>query len=308
MKISVVSPVYLAEKIVEELVKRITEEVTKLTDDYEIVLVDDCGPDNSWQKIKEQCELNERVKGIRLSRNFGQHPAIKAGVQHSTGDVVIIMDCDLQDDPVYMKELIDEYHKGNEIVYTYKDKRAHGWFKNMTSYVFSKIFSWLVDNKSVDYNRNIGAYSLISRKVADHFVSFPDYKFHYLIVLRWLGYQSSYVKIAHRERFEGKSSYTLSKLLERAFEGIVYQSNKLLKTSVFFGFFLAFCAIIYALVIVVNYFYLEDVPTGWSSLATLILFLSGIILIFIGILGAYIGSVFEQVKNRPQYIIREIIN
>ena len=139
--ISVISPVYKAEQIVPELVKRIIEGVSVFTDSYEIILIEDCGPDNSWQKIEEECSSNPKVKGIRFSRNFGQHYAITAGLEHAKGDYVVVMDCDLQDNPKYIKEMYDDAVAGADIVFTYKEKRKHSFFKNITARMFYSLYN-----------------------------------------------------------------------------------------------------------------------------------------------------------------------
>lgn len=306
-KISVVSPVYGAELIVSELVKQITSNVESLTSNYEIILIEDCGNDNSWEKIEEICAKDFNVKGFRLSRNFGQHAAIKAGLAKVTGDVAIIVDCDLQDNPKYFKELLAKYKEGNDVVYTYKKARSHSKFKNFTAACFNIILNYLLDNKSLEADKNVGAYSLISKKVINAFLSYNDYQFHYLLVLRWLGFKSAYVEIEHQNRMEGKSSYTFKKLLAHASVAIIYQSDKLLRLSIYFGAFVSFFSFLIGLYIVVSYF-LSGYQSGWASIVVAILFSLGIILMSIGVLGLYIGRLFEQVKNRPQYIIDKELN
>lgn len=300
--ISIVSPVYGAEKIVPELVRRIREEASKLTSHYEIVLVEDGSPDKAWEEIQQQAQQHPEVIGVKLSRNFGQHAAILAGLQEAKGDVVIVMDCDLQDDPKYFGRLLEEYHKGNEIVYTYKDKRKHSFFKDFTAIAFNKVFNFLLDNKTLQGDKNVGAFSLISRKVVNEFLSYPDYQFHYLLVLRWLGFKHAYVDIEHAERHEGKSSYNFKRLVEHALVAITYQSDKLLRLTIYSGLLIASLAVLAGLIIIIFYF-TNGFQSGWASLAVLILFSLGTILTSIGIIGLYIGKNFEQAKNRPRFII-----
>ena len=308
MKVSVVSPVYLAENIIEELVKRTSLVLKEITNDFEIILVDDCGPDNSWKVIQNQCEKYAFVKGIRLSRNFGQHNAIKTGIDFATGDCCIVMDCDLQDDPKYIPQLIDQWQNGSDIVFTYKEKREHSFFKNITASLFNRIFNYLTDNKSDNKaNKNVGSYSLISKKVMHAFNDYNDYQFHYLMVLRWLGFSKTYVKIEHRKRYEGKSSYSFKKLINHAIVGIVYQSDKLLRLSIYFGFIISLISTISIGVVIAKYF-ISGFQSGWTSLFVLVSFFAGVLLIAIGVLGLYVGKMFEQVKNRPQYLIDKKIN
>lgn len=305
--ISVVSPVYKAGKIVPELIRRITEEVSLITTDFEIILVEDGSPDNSWEMIAEGCRKDKRVKGIKLSRNFGQHHAITAGIELAKGDYVVVMDCDLQDDPVYIKTLYAQAQAGYDIVYTQKKQRKHSFWKNLTANIFNRIFNYLVDNKNWKGSGSVGSYSMLSRKVVNAFCSFSDYQRHYLNVLRWLGFNSTYVEIEHRERYEGKSSYTLSKLLIHALNGITSQSDKLLRINVMIGIMLSLLTFLSILVIIVLYF-TNGFMSGWASLITIILFSTGILLTSIGISGIYIGKTFEQSKNRPKYIIDIFLN
>lgn len=305
--ISVVVPVYKAEKIVEELVTRIEAELVKINVNYEIILIEDCSPDSSWDVICKVANRNNKVKGVRFSRNFGQHIAIKSGLELSEGDCCIVMDCDLQDDPIYFHALVEEWQKGNEIVYAQKEKRSHSKFKNITASIFNSIFNLLVESDRSKTSSNIGSFSLISRKVVNAFNQYNDYQFHYLMVLRWLGFKASYITIKHRERMEGKSSYTFKKLMEHAIVGIVYQSDKLLRLSIYLGFLFSAFSMIAILVVVIKYF-VSGFQSGWASMFVLILFSTGLLLMAIGILGLYLGKVFEQVKQRPQYVIDKTIN
>ncbi len=305
--ISVVSPVYRAENIVDKLVERITEEVTKITDNFEIVLVEDGSPDYSWEKIRENCVRNPKVKGIKLSRNFGQHFAITAGIEHAAGEYVVVMDCDLQDDPVYIHQLYQKTKEGHDIVFTYKKSRKHNTWKNMMANAFNRLFNYLVDNKDWKSHNNVGTYSMLSRKAADAFCSFNDYQRHYLMVLRWIGFSYTYVEIEHKKRYEGKSSYSFSKLILHAINGITSQSDKLLRINVAIGILLSILAFVSIILIILLYFTI-GFKSGWASLIVVILFSTGVLLTSIGISGIYIGKTFEQTKNRPKYIVDQFLN
>lgn len=305
--ISIVSPVYKAEKIVDELVRRIEEEVSKITPDYEILLVEDGSPDGSWTKIAEHCQKNKKVKGIKLSRNFGQHFAITAGVEKAKGDYVVVMDCDLQDDPVYFHQLYEQASAGYDIVYTNKKERQHSFLKNVTARGFNAVFNYLVDNKEWKAHSSVGSYSMLTRKAVNAFCSFNDYQRHYLIVLRWLGFNHTYVEIEHKKRFEGKSSYNLSKLLIHSINGITSQSDKLLRINVTVGLALSFLSLLSILYIVISYMF-RSYLSGWASLIVVILFSTGVLLTSIGITGIYIGKTFEQTKGRPKYLIDKFLN
>lgn len=305
--ISVVSPVYKAEKIIDELVRRIEEEVGKITPYYEIVLVDDGGPDNSWQKIEENCRANVKIKGIKLSRNFGQHFAITAGIEHAKGDYVVVMDCDLQDDPVYIHQLYEKATQGFDIVFTNKKEREHSLLKNVTARAFNVIFNYLIDNKEWKAHSNVGSFSMLTRKAVNAFCAYNDYQRHYLMVLRWLGFDHTYVEIEHKKRFEGKSSYNFSKLLIHSINGITSQSDKLLRINVMVGLGLSFLSLLSILYILISYMF-RSYMSGWASLIVVILFSTGILLTSIGITGIYVGKTFEQTKGRPKYLIDKFLN
>lgn len=305
--ISVVSPVYGAELTIDELIRQLVAVLEPITPDYEIVLVDDCGPDRSWERIVANCALNKKVRGIRLSRNFGQHFAITAGIDQAKGDYVVVMDCDLQDDPKYIATMYAKALEGNDIIYTLKKSRKHSFLKNVTARMFNSVFNYLIENKSNRADNNVGAYSMISRKVAEAFRQYNDYHRHYLMVLRWLGFRSCYIDIEHKERYAGKSSYNFSKLMKHALDGITSQSDKLLRIFVTLGLTISTLSFLSILVIVAMYF-VHGFLSGWASTIIILLFSTGVILTGIGVLGIYLGKTFEQTKNRPKYIIDQTLN
>jgi dolichol-phosphate mannosyltransferase len=304
---SIVSPVYMSACIVDELVKQIKEEVSKITDNFEIILVEDGSPDQSWQRIEKNCEDDKRVKGIKLSRNFGQHYAIAAGLAESYGEYVIVMDCDLQDNPKYIPDLLSKSREGFDIVYTVKKRRRHGTFKDFFAWWFHKIFNWLIGNKNLYSSGKIGSYSLITRKVVDAYGQVNDYYRPYLVILHWLGFSTAYISIEHDKRFIGGSSYTPLKLIQHAMSGIISQTDKLLKFSIYTGFTFAIACIISIAYIVIEAFRTGFLP-GWASIVALILFSTTFILLNFGVIGIYIGKLFEQVKGRPLYIVDKKVN
>ncbi len=303
-KISIVSPVYQAEKIVDELVRQITKSVSQITDDFEIILVEDGGDDNSWGKITENCAQFSFVKGIKLSRNFGQHYAITAGITKAKGDFIVLMDCDLQDDPIFIPILFKESQKGFDIVFSRRKKRKHGLVKSILTWIYIKLFRFFSDRK---YEANVGTMVFFSKKVARVFLELKDKDRIYFQMLKWLGFRTSIVEIDHRERFEGKTTYSFRRLLKIGIQGWTSHSDKLLKWNIYLGLFLAlgsFMGGIYVLIL--KFFY--DFQPGWPSLFISILFSTGLILLSIGIVGIYIGKIFEQVKDRPLYVIEEEVN
>lgn len=304
MYLSVISPVYNASEIVDELVKCIIEEVVKITDDFEIILVDDGSIDDSWEKIKENCDKEKRVKGIKLSRNFGQHYAITAGLSRTTGENVVLMDCDLQDDPVHIKELLKLRTSGYDIVFTKRIKRQHSLIKSMNSWLYNLLFEVFSERK---YDVDAGSLTMFSHQIAKIFLQLKDKDRLYLQMLKWLGFNTTTLAVEHKPRFAGKSTYSFSKLLKMGVQGWTSHSTKLLKFSTVLGFFLASVSIFLGISIIIRYL-LYDLQPGWPSIIVSILFSTGVILMSIGVAGIYIGKIFEQVKDRPIYIIEKEVN
>lgn len=304
MMISVVTPVYKAENIVPELVRQISETLQTVTSDFEIILVEDCGPDNSWQAIQDECRKFNYVKGVKLSRNFGQHYAISAGVAKAKGDNVVLMDCDLQDNPKDIIRLLQERDKGYDIVFTKRLSRKHNIFKSVSSRIYNGLFRFFSDG---NYDVNMGSLVLFSKRVAEQFNRLQEKDRLYIQLLKWLGFKTTSITVEHQERYEGKSSYNFLKLLKLGLQGWTSHSDKLLKMSIYLGFLLSFLAFGFALTIIIRYF-LYDLMPGWPSIIVTILFSTGLILLSIGVMGLYIGKIFEQSKNRPLYVIEEEIN
>jgi glycosyltransferase involved in cell wall biosynthesis len=305
--ITVISPVYGAAGILTELVAAINREVSKITDHYEVLLVEDHSPDNSWFEIEKICKQDSRVKGIKLSKNYGQHSAIAAGLHNASGDYVVVMDCDLQHNPKYIVDLLNKAREGFDVVYTVLPKRKHGLIKNLFAGLFHMIFNFLVGVKEVTTDGQIGTYSLITRKVVEAYKQFNDDYRPYLVILNLVGFNQGFQMIDHEKRHSGKSSYSLKRLFNHALNGIISQTNRLLMFSVYVGVFytiLSFIGGIYILIrALVDGFY-----PGWASLIILLLFNTGIILLFLGIIGMYISRIFLQVKGRPLYLIDRKIN
>lgn len=306
--ISIVSPVYQAERIIDELVKAIVAEVSLITDNFEIILVEDCSGDNSWAVIVANCLKHPFIKGIKLSRNYGQHSAIASGLHHANGEYIVVMDCDLQDDPAYIKTLLAKAQGGADIVYTIKKERKHSSIKNITAAIFHVIFTYLVGGKQSKSDEKIGAFSLITRKVANAYALLKDDYRPYLVMLNILGFTSAYVYIEHRERFSGTTtSYSFQKLAAHALNGIISQTDRLLKLSIYIGIVYMLCSFVFGAYVFVQAL-LHGFSTGWASTVLLITFSTGIILLFLGIIGLYISRIFMQVKQRPLYIVDKTIN
>ncbi len=303
--ISVVSPVYRAEQIVATFVREVMVALDRVTADFEIVLVEDGSDDGTWPCIAAACATDARIKGIKLSRNFGQHYAITAGLEYATGAHVVVMDCDLQDDPAFIPELYAKAHEGYDIVLTTQRARAHGLVKRIFAQLFAGSLNWIAGGNAGDWL--VGGYSMLSRRAVDDLLRIGDVHRHYLTLVRWLGFPITHVPVVHRPRHSGKSSYDLRKLIRHAIDGWISHSNRLLYMSVTLGFAFLLAALSGVVLIFVEYFRRDFAP-GWPSLVVLILTSTGVLLMCLGVTGIYIGKIFDQVRARPLYIIERTLN
>ena len=303
--ISIVSPVYRGEKMVAELVRRNVESIRAITDDYEIILVNDASPDNSWDEIVKQCSLNPKVKGINLSRNFGQHYAITAGLYYAKGDWVVVMDCDLQDRPEEIPNLYWKAQEGFDIVYARRAVRKDGFLKKKSSKLFRKVFDWLSGMKSDSTIANFGIYK---QCVIEEFNKMPERARSFPSLVRCLGFKKTAIDVEHAERVEGKSSYNFDKLIKLGFDVIVSNSNKPLRMAVGLGFGMAAVSFMLALYnLIAKCIGIIRVP-GYTTTMFSIWFVGGLLLFVMGILGLYIGKIFDQVKGRQLFIVMDKVN
>ena len=300
MKLSIVSPVYRAERIVDELVRRIKIAAEQLTTDYEIILVEDCGPDNSWAQIEKNAATDKRIKGIKLSRNFGQHHAITAGLDACSGEWVVGMDCDLQDRPEEIIPLYQKAMEGYDIVFARRVNRQDSFMKKQTSNLFYKVFSYL---SGIPQDGTIANFGIYSKKVITSINSMREPMRAFSPMARWVGFNKVALDVNHDERFEGSSSYNWAKLINLALDIALAYSDKPLRVVVKTGFVISSLAILYAVLNLYLYFTGVIHVTGYASLIISIWFFSGLIIFILGIVGLYIGKTFDGIKNRPLYLV-----
>ena len=303
--ISIVSPVYRGEKMVHELVERIGNSVSSITNDYEIILVNDASPDDSWNEILKECSNDSRVKGLNLSRNFGQHYAITAGLNYVSGEWVVVMDCDLQDRPEEIPNLYKKAQEGWDIVCARRVARKDGFFKQLTGKIHHAVFSWLSGMKT---DRSIANYGIYKRCVIDEMNKMPEVARSFGTLLYHLGFKKTTMDVEHAERAEGKSSYNLYKLLKLSSDVIIANSNKPLRMAVGLGFCMSAISFLLAMYNVFAKFVGIITVQGYTSTVFSIWFVGGLLLFVMGILGLYIGKIFEQVKGRQLFIVMEKIN
>jgi dolichol-phosphate mannosyltransferase len=301
--LSVVSPIYRAAGCLEELHRRLTAALQPLTGDYELVLVNDGSPDASGEILAAIAARDPHVVVLSLSRNFGQHPAILAGLAHSRGDQVVVMDCDLQEAPEDIPRLLAKAAEGYDVVFARRRRSHRNWFKRVTSGAWFSLINLLSDLPVVP---DISTFSLITRRVVDELLQMPNRHSHYQHLVRWMGFRQAYIEIDHDRRFDGaRSSYSLTALLRHAFIGVVAHSTRLLTFSIYAGFaFVAVSMLQFGYVIYLKLFRSVGVA-GWTSLMAAVWLIGGSILSSLGVIGLYLARIVEEVKQRPVYIVRE---
>ena len=305
MDISVVIPVYGCRAALPELHKRLCDSLGQITSEFEIILVDDCCPQNSWVEIKKICESDTRVVGIHLSRNFGQIRAITAGLDHAKGDWIVVMDCDLQDRPEAIIELYNKAQEGYDVVFARREERKDSFITKTLSKMFYKVYDYFTDG---NFDNAICNFSISKRLVIDNYCRMREQNRAYTMFIKWLGFNQTAIDLKADERFEGKSSYNFRRKMKMAFEVITSQSNKPLLFAIKSGFFIALVAMIYILYLVCRFLFTGNVTAGWTSTIASIYLVGGILLCAIGVVGLYVGNIFNETKNRPLYVIAECLN
>ncbi|MCK5057431.1 MAG: glycosyltransferase family 2 protein [Candidatus Aminicenantes bacterium] len=303
--ISVVIPIYRNESFIDELCSRLKSTLSSITDHFEVILVNDGSPDGSWEKIKKNANPDSRVSGICFSRNFGQHIAITAGLDFSSGNRVVIMDGDLQDKPEEIIKLYNKAGEGHDVVVARRKERKDRFFKKMFSKLFYRVFDFFVGGKTESTAANFGIYS---RKVIDNFNKMREQKRFFPLFIHWLGFEAVYVDVEHGERVTGGSAYTFSKRINLALDTILSLTNKPLKFTIKLGMILSIISFFFGAIMILKYIIWGVPIQGWTSLIVSVYFLGGLLLFISGILGLYIGKIFDEVKRRPLYIIDKVIN
>lgn len=305
MEISIVIPVYGCRACLEDLHRRLTVSLAVITPEYEIILVNDACPQNSWERVKEIALRDPHVKGIDLSRNFGQIRAITAGLHYAEGEWVVVMDCDLQDKPEEIARLYAKAQEGFDVVFSRRTARKDTFFKKVSSKFFHWIYAYFTGR---GFDSLISNFCISRRTVIENYNRMGDQNRAFILFIRWMGFKSAVIDIDHANRASGQSSYTMRKQLALALEIITTQSNKPLVLSIKAGFTISSLALFYAIYVTINYFMHGVSVEGWTSTIVSIYFMGGVILAQIGILGLYIGYVFDQTKGRPIFIVRELVN
>lgn len=305
MHISIVSPVYQAAPIVPRLVSEVSSALGELTDSFEIILVDDRSRDDSWNAIKQECNKSSHVRGLRLSRNFGQHSAITAGLGLAKGDWIVVMDCDLQDRPDQISTLYRKALEGYDIVFARRRLRRDSRLKRFYSRAFYSVFSYLTETAQDATIANFGIYH---KKVIDAVLGMDDNIRYFPAMVQWVGFQSARVDVEHSSRAQGESTYNLRKLLRLAINNIISFSDKPLRLVAQGGLILSAVSFAIGLLYLVGFLFGIIKVAGYASLIISIWLTAGINIFVLGLVGIYVGKAFEKIKGRPIYIIDEAVN
>ncbi|MDO9267377.1 MAG: glycosyltransferase [Sulfurimonas sp.] len=305
MEISVISPVYGCRESIQELYEKVTATLQKICSSYEIIFVNDNCPQNSWEVISAIAKNDKNVKAIKLSRNFGQHYAITAGIDYCSGNYVVVMDCDLQDKPQEIEKLYKKALEGYDIVYGRRVERQDSFFKSFSSKLFHKTLEYFTES---EHDHTIGNFGIYSKKVINALKNLKEKSRDFLLLVKIVGFKKTAIDVEHDARAYGQSSYTLSKMISLAVDSIVSHSNKPLKLIIQLGLMVSMLSFFVAVGLVVAHFTYGFSVEGWTSLMVSMFFLFGLLFGILGVIGLYIGKIFDQVKNRPLYIVDEIIN
>jgi len=301
-KVSIVVPAFNEEGNIEPLTGKLLV-ILKDYHDYEILFVDDGSEDNTLAILKGLNEENKRIRYISLSRNFGHQNALKAGLDHASGDCTITMDADLQHPPEMIPQLVEKWLEGYEVVYTVrKDDPNISLIKRKTSGMFYKLINWLSD---VHIPKGAADFKLLDRAVVEVLKDAREYYLFFRGMTAWVGFKQYAVEYTPDKRFSGQTKYSLRRMVGFALTGITSFSLKPLRLSILLGVFLALLAFVYGIYAILMKFFSDQAIPGWASVLVSVLFIGGIQLVVLGIIGEYIGKLFMESKKRPHYIIKE---
>lgn len=301
--ISVVIPIYNEEENIPMMFERLNKALHQTHQHFELIFVNDGSRDRSMERIKSLASDHDNVKYINFSRNFGHQIAVSAGLEYSKGSEVVIIDADGQDPPELIPEMYLKLQSGFEIVYAKRrTRKGESWLKLMTAKWFYKILAKLT---AIDIPLDTGDFRIIHRKVVNQILRMPEKQKFLRGQMAWVGFRQSYVEYDRQERLNGETGYTFRKMFRLAMDGITSFSNFPLRVATFSGFFCAFFGLFLIGYTLYSRYVLKDYEPGWSSLMVTIVFIGGIQLIGIGIIGEYISRIYDNIRNRPLYIVDE---
>jgi len=304
MQISVVIPVYKSEQTLVQLHRRLSDVLNQHDIEYEIILVEDCGGDNSWQVIQNILAEDKRVVGVRLTRNFGQHAATICGIAYAKGEWIVTMDDDLEQNPDDILRLISKAEEGKDLVYGVYPTRSHASWRNVTSSIMRKLFDLAIPNMNYNYS----SFRVIRRDVAKAITTF-DSPYPFIDgYLSWITHNYGTVEVEHHSRFHGQSTYTFTKLLKHSINIFVTFSDLPLKLVTWIGFVAFLIGAVWGSSIILMNLFGNVVASGFSSLMSGVVFFGGLNMLILGILGEYIGRINFKVTKKPLYMVSESCN
>ncbi|MCI7661501.1 MAG: glycosyltransferase family 2 protein [Candidatus Onthomorpha sp.] len=303
MEISAIIPSYNEQDNVGLMYERMTKTLSKISPDYEIIYINDCSKDQTLLRIKELAAKDTHVKYLSFSRNFGHQIAVSAGLDYCSGKAVVIIDGDLQDPPELIEQMYEKYKEGYKVVYARRTSReGETWFKKATAKIFYRL---LASMTSIDIPVDVGDFRLIDQVIVKHLRNMPEKSKYIRGQISWIGYKQTFVNYHRDARIYGKTNYPLKKMLRFALDGITAFSDKPLKIASGLGIVAAIVSLLALVYALVAHFCFNSTITGWTSLILSVLFIGGVQLITIGIIGEYIARINNDVRNRPLYILEE---
>ena len=303
--LSIVVPVYNEQEVIEETFRRLSEVFKDYFMKVEYIFINDGSKDNTYFKLGQIAKNNPQVRIINFARNFGHQIAITAGMDYAKGDAVVIIDADLQDPPEVIMRMVEKWQEGYEVVYGKRLQReGETFFKKFTAKMYYRFLDSMTDVKlPVD----VGDFRLIDRKVCNSMKCLPERSRYVRGLVSWVGFKQTSVEYKREKRFAGETKYPLKRMIKLAGDGIFSFSYKPLKLATFTGMMISAFSFIYLIVVLIQKFVKNDVASGWASSMAVSLFFNGVMLIVLGIMGEYVGRIYEEVKARPLYIVGELI-
>jgi polyisoprenyl-phosphate glycosyltransferase len=300
-RLSVAVPVHNEESVLPELLQRLRNTLDKLPGGpHELVFVDDGSTDSTFEMLAAAARQDPRISALSLSRNFGHQVAITAALDHVTGDATVVMDGDLQDVPEEIPRFVERYGEGFDVVYAKRVRRKEPWPLRLCYYVFYRMMAGLSD---VRLPLDSGDFGLMSRRVVEQLRRMPEHHRYLRGMRSWVGFRQTSLEVERAERHSGKSKYSLTRLLKLAFDGIFAFSIVPIRVASLFGAFVIFLSFLYALYALYAKLFLHESPQGFTALIVALTFLSGIVIFFLGVIGEYVGRIYEEIKARPHYVI-----
>lgn len=304
--LSVVVPMYNEEEVIEITYRRLTAVMEKLQESYEIIFVNDGSRDRTSQIVRKICADDSRVKLVEFSRNFGHQIAVTAGMDYASGRAVVLIDADLQDPPELIADMVARWREGFDVVYGRRvERKGESWFKKTTAAMF---YRFLRSMTSVNIPVDTGDFRLMDRKVCDALSEMRERSRFIRGMVSWAGFRQTSVEYVRDERAAGETKYPLRKMIRLSLDAVTSFSTKPLKLAGILGFVLSAAGFVYLIVVLFQHFFTDTTTQGWTSLIAISLLFHGITLSLLGVLGEYIGRIYEEAKRRPLYLVSDQLN